>query len=170
MGFPGRTTGKEPACQCRRCERGRFDPWVRKIPEGGHGNPHQCPRLENPMDREPGGLQSTASQRVGGDWSDLSLIRDTPDHSNWRSAYSSHHFQVLFTLRNEVSQSEGPNISAVEYLLFDWSQELGGTPLPATRREEIEQKRQMVMITFSIQHHSDLVVTYESVFGDAEVY
>ena len=24
--------GKEPACQCRRCERSRFDPWVEKIP------------------------------------------------------------------------------------------------------------------------------------------
>ena len=27
-GFPG----KEPACQCRRHKRHRFDPWVRKIP------------------------------------------------------------------------------------------------------------------------------------------
>ena len=24
--------GKEPTCQCRRCKRHRFDPWVRKIP------------------------------------------------------------------------------------------------------------------------------------------
>ena len=23
---------KEPACQCRRCKRPGFDPWVRKIP------------------------------------------------------------------------------------------------------------------------------------------
>ena len=23
---------KNPACQCRRCERRGFDPWVRKIP------------------------------------------------------------------------------------------------------------------------------------------
>ena len=29
MGFPGGTSGKEPACQDRRC---RIDPWVRKIP------------------------------------------------------------------------------------------------------------------------------------------
>ena len=28
-GFPGGTSGKEPACQCWRC---RFNPWVRKIP------------------------------------------------------------------------------------------------------------------------------------------
>ena len=29
-GVPGGTSGKESACQCRRC---RFDPWVRKILE-----------------------------------------------------------------------------------------------------------------------------------------
>ena len=32
MGFPGGTSGKEPTCQCRRCNRHVFDPWVRKIP------------------------------------------------------------------------------------------------------------------------------------------
>ena len=32
MGFPGGTGGKESACQCRRCKRSEFDPWVRKIP------------------------------------------------------------------------------------------------------------------------------------------
>ena len=32
MGFPSGTSGKEPACQCRRCKRCGFDPWVGKIP------------------------------------------------------------------------------------------------------------------------------------------
>ena len=32
MGFPGGASGKEPACQCKRCKRPRFNPWVRKIP------------------------------------------------------------------------------------------------------------------------------------------
>ena len=32
LGFPCGTRGKEPACQCRRCKRLRFEPWVRKIP------------------------------------------------------------------------------------------------------------------------------------------
>ena len=32
MGFPGGPSGKEPACQCRRCKRCRFDPWVWKMP------------------------------------------------------------------------------------------------------------------------------------------
>ena len=49
--LPGDTRGKEPACQCRRCKRHRFDPWVGKIPCRGHGNPLQFSCLENPMDR-----------------------------------------------------------------------------------------------------------------------
>ena len=28
-----------------------FDPWVGKIPRGGHGNPLQYSCLENPMER-----------------------------------------------------------------------------------------------------------------------
>jgi len=32
LGFPVGASGKEPACQCRRCNRCRFDPWVGKIP------------------------------------------------------------------------------------------------------------------------------------------
>ena len=31
-GFSGGGSGKEPACQCRRHNRCRLDPWVRKIP------------------------------------------------------------------------------------------------------------------------------------------
>ena len=32
LGFPGGASGKEPACQCRRHKRHRFDRWVGKIP------------------------------------------------------------------------------------------------------------------------------------------
>ena len=35
-----------------------------RSPGGGHGNQFQCSCLENPMDKEPGGLQSTGSHRV----------------------------------------------------------------------------------------------------------
>ena len=38
-GLPRRCRGKEPACQCRRCRRQRFDPWVRKIPWSGKWQP-----------------------------------------------------------------------------------------------------------------------------------
>ena len=30
--FPGGTSGKEPACQCRRRKRRQFDHWVGKVP------------------------------------------------------------------------------------------------------------------------------------------
>ena len=30
--FPGGASGKEPACQCKRPKRHKFDPWIRKIP------------------------------------------------------------------------------------------------------------------------------------------
>ena len=32
LGLPRWRRGKESTCQCRRCKRLRFDPWVRKIP------------------------------------------------------------------------------------------------------------------------------------------
>ena len=50
-GFPGGASSTEPTCQCRRNKRCMFDPWVRKIPRGEHGNPFQYSCLENPMDR-----------------------------------------------------------------------------------------------------------------------
>ena len=39
-----------------------FDPWVGKIPGGGHGNPLQYSCLENPMGREA--WQATAHEVV----------------------------------------------------------------------------------------------------------
>ena len=47
----GSTSGKEPACQCRRHKRHGFEPWVGKIfPRKGKGNLLQY-FLENPMER-----------------------------------------------------------------------------------------------------------------------
>ena len=37
----------------------------------GNGTPLQYSCLENPMEEEPGGLQSMGLHRVGHDWSDL---------------------------------------------------------------------------------------------------
>ena len=57
--------GKEFTCQCRRCRRCGFDPWVRKVPGGINGNPLQYSYWENPMDRGarwatvPGGHKET---------------------------------------------------------------------------------------------------------------
>ena len=50
-GFLGGTSGKEPVCQCRRCKRSGFDPWVWKIPWRRDGNLFQYSCLKNPMDR-----------------------------------------------------------------------------------------------------------------------
>ena len=58
-GFPGGTSGKEPACQCRRCKRHGFDPWVGKIPWRRARQP--TPVLLPP--EEPGGLQSISVKK-----------------------------------------------------------------------------------------------------------
>ena len=50
--FQGDTSGKESACQCRRCKGHKFDPWVGKISwRKKNGNPL------------PGRLQSKGSQK-----------------------------------------------------------------------------------------------------------
>ena len=51
QGSSGGPSEREPAYQCRRGERGRFHPWVGKIPWRGKGNPPQYSCLENFMDR-----------------------------------------------------------------------------------------------------------------------
>ena len=45
-----------------------------RCPGGGNGNPLQCSYRENPMDEEPGGLQSTGSQRARHDQRDLAHV------------------------------------------------------------------------------------------------
>ena len=62
-GFPGGTSGEEPASQCRR--RGS-DPWVRKIPwrRAWQPTPVFLPG-ESPRTEEPGRLQSTGLQGAG---------------------------------------------------------------------------------------------------------
>ena len=50
MGFPGGTSSKEPACQCRLKDTGSI-PGSGGSLGGGHGNPLQYSCLENPMDR-----------------------------------------------------------------------------------------------------------------------
>ena len=47
-GLPWGLSGKEFACQFRRC---KFDPWVKCSPGEGNGNPLQYSSLGNPMDR-----------------------------------------------------------------------------------------------------------------------
>ena len=64
-GFPGGSEVKVFACNVG--DLGSI-PGLGRSPGGGNGNPLQYSCLENPMEEEPGGLQSMGSQRVGHDW------------------------------------------------------------------------------------------------------
>ena len=64
MGFPGGASGKEPTCQCRRHRRCESDPWFRKVPGGGRGNPPSILAWRIPRTEEPGGQQSIESQSL----------------------------------------------------------------------------------------------------------
>ena len=62
-GFPGGTSSKEPACQCRRPNRRRFNPWVWKIPlEEGMATHSSVPAWT--QTEEPGRLQSIGSDTI----------------------------------------------------------------------------------------------------------
>ena len=52
IGLPRWHSSKEFACQCRRHKRCGLDPWVRRSPGEGNGNPLQSSFLENSMHRE----------------------------------------------------------------------------------------------------------------------
>ena len=69
-GFSGGTSGKEPACQCRRLKRCRLDPWVRKIPwrRAWQPTPVFLPG-ESHGQRSLAGY-SPWGHRVGHNWSD----------------------------------------------------------------------------------------------------
>ena len=77
QGLPRWFTGKESTCQCRRCRRLRFDPWVRKIPLEKKMITHFSilagitPRTEKPV-----GLLSLGTQRVRHDLAHT--------HNEWR--------------------------------------------------------------------------------------
>ena len=66
--YSGGAGGKESSCQCRRCKKFGFDPWVGRSPGGGNGNPLQYSCLQNPMDR--GDWQATV-HRVTKRWTRL---------------------------------------------------------------------------------------------------
>ena len=55
-------SGKEPICQCRRHKDMGLIPVSGRSPGEGDGNPLQYSCLENPTDKEPCGLWSTALQ------------------------------------------------------------------------------------------------------------
>ena len=72
QGFPGGASGKEPACQCRRHKRHRFDPL-----EEGLAIHSSILARRIPWTEEPGRLQSMESQRAGHNYSDLAHTAPT---------------------------------------------------------------------------------------------
>ena len=67
-------SGTEFASQCRRCKGCGFDPWVRRSPGGGNGNPLQYSCLQNPMD---GGAWRATAHGVSMSWTQLSVQTHT---------------------------------------------------------------------------------------------
>ena len=98
--------GKESACQCRRCKRYRFDPWVGKSPWSRKWHPLQCcwriPRTE-----EPGGLQLMGSQRVKHDWATQHKI-NTHTHTHM-------YVQEKLIKEQRKSKNQGKSMTA-----WDW--------------------------------------------------
>ena len=71
MGFPCGASGKEPAWQCRRHKRHRFNPWVRKIPWRREWQPTPVFLLENRMD---GWTWQAAVHRITKNWTRLKQL------------------------------------------------------------------------------------------------
>ena len=89
LGFPAGASGKEPACQCRRHNRRRFDPWVGKIPWRRKQHSSVL-SWRIPWTEEPGGLQSMRSQRVRHDcdWAHRSEVgTESPEPPGSTDAY-----------------------------------------------------------------------------------
>ena len=80
LGLPG------CACQCRRCKRHRFNPWVWKIPwrEAWQSTAVFLPGKSHGQRSLWGRLQSIGLQRVGHTWNDW---RDFPPHTHIKFSF-----------------------------------------------------------------------------------
>ena len=75
INFPVDASGKESTCQCRRCKRRGFDPWVRKIPWRRKVASHlKILAWKIPWTEESGGLQAMGLKKVEHNWSDWALM------------------------------------------------------------------------------------------------
>ena len=115
QGFPSSTSGEESTCLCRRRKRHRLDPWVGKIPGGGHGNSFLYSCLENSMERN-----MAVSRARGHKESDLTEHTHTAFVSNHGSLASHHsHFWLspIFPekkfLKCEKNKTQSTDISSV---------------------------------------------------------
>ena len=83
-GFPGGASGKEPACQCRRHKRCRFNPWARKIPWRRSWQP--TPVLLPGRSHGQRSLEEYSPwgrKRVGQDWNALAHVHKCQITTIW---------------------------------------------------------------------------------------
>ena len=81
----GGTSGKESACQCMRCKRDGFHPWVERMPwrRAWQLTPIFLPG-ESLWTEEPGRLQSIGLQRVRHYWTNLECMHTWPNkYHSW---------------------------------------------------------------------------------------
>ena len=113
MSFPDGTSGKEPACQCRRRKRHGLIPGLGRSPGGGHGNPLQCSCLENPMDR--GAWRATVHRITELDTTEetwhTTLLGKFPQRretgTGTRVAVASQHFSFLKVMMSNEGRPRG---------------------------------------------------------------
>ena len=78
-GHPRWRSGKESACQCKRCKKHGFNPWSGRSPGVGTGNPLQYPCLYKSHGQRSLVGYSPWGRRVGRDWA------HTHTHNGYRS-------------------------------------------------------------------------------------
>ena len=92
--------------------------WHGSMVGEGNGTPLQCSCLENPRDREPFGLPSTGSHRVGHDWSDLAAAAELT-YTSWEEC--------------GLLQLAHPD--------FNWDRNLSIQPKPGDEHRKLVRKR-----------------------------
>ena len=89
-GLPRWRSGKESTCQCRRGRRCGFNPWSRRSPRKGNGNPYSC--LKNSMDRGAWwaivhGVAKSQTQLS--DWAHTPYDKNPEWNTNWETFFFS---------------------------------------------------------------------------------
>ena len=86
----GGISDKEPACQCRRCKRQRFESCIKKIPWRRAWQPTPVFVPENPMER---GVWRATVCRVTKSWIWLKWF-NTHTHSPWSMLYVCYYYYI----------------------------------------------------------------------------
>ena len=103
LGFPRWSSGKEPASQCRRCKRWRFDPCVGKIPWRRKWQPTLV-FLPGKFHRQRSlvGYRSMESQRVRHDWATeyahMGVLSKGWTQGHWKRHISNVHLLVALQI------------------------------------------------------------------------